>query len=187
MMLVSRLAEHTKNLETDQRASLVARDDGGEVLTGARLTLLGDAQRFECSQYLRQRYLRYQPGAEELLGMGDFSFWRITPVALRFIAGFGAIRWVKASDYTVPPSTVEAAEPQLLAQLNSGHADAVRACCTRATGAAVEKAVMIGVDCDGFDAMADGLRMRLDFPELAPDPDRVLRAIDDMAQYESGK
>ena len=182
VILVSRLAEHTKNMEADHRASLVARDDSGEVQSGARLTLLGDADRFECGQHLRERYLRYLPHAEGLLDLGDFSFWRIMPVALRFIAGFGAIRWVPATDYIAPASKIEAAESDILAQMNGRHADALHACCIRASGKDVWKAVMIGVDCDGFDITVDGPRMRLDFPEVAPDPESVERAIFGMAQ-----
>lgn len=187
VILVSRLAEHTKNLEADRRASLVARDDGGEVRSGARLTLLGDAERFECNQHVRERYLRYQPHAEELLDLGDFSFWRIMPVALRFIAGFGAIRWVPARDYIAPASKIEAAELDILAHVNGHHTDALRSCCTKASGTYVESAVMIGVDCDGFDVTADGPRMRLDFPEMAPDPESVQRAIIDMARSVRGR
>lgn len=182
VILVSGLAEHTKNMEANHRASLVARDGGGEVQSGARLTLLGDAERFECNQRLRERYLRYQPHAEELLGLGDFSFWRIVPLALRFIAGFGAIGWVSARDFIAPASKIEAAESDILAQMNDRHADALHACWVRASGTDVGKALMIGVDCDGFDMTADGPRMRLDFPEMAPDPESVQRAVFDLAQ-----
>lgn len=182
VILVSGLAEHTKNMEANHRASLVARDDGGEVQSGARLTLLGDAERFECSQRLRERYLRYQPHAEELLGLGDFSFWRIIPLALRFIAGFGVIRWLSAMDFIAPASKIEAAESDILVKMNDRHADALHACWVRASGTDVGKAVMIGVDCDGFDLTANGPRMRLDFPDMAPDPESVQRAVFDIVQ-----
>jgi len=182
VILVSRLAEHTKNMEADHRASLVARDDGDEIQAGARLTLLGDAERFDCGQHLRARFLRYQPQAEQLLGLKDFSFWRITPVALRFIAGFGAIRWVPAKEFTTAASAIEEVESEIVSHMNGDHVDALRACCRSWSGSDVGKAAMIGVDCDGFDVLADGSRLRLEFPEMATDPESVRRALIDMAR-----
>ena len=54
----------------------------------------------------------------------------------------------------------------------------------RATGYStvtlVNEAVMLGVDCDGFDVRADRVRLRFDFPETAPDAESVQRAIVEM-------
>ena len=126
IILVSRLAEHTRNLEADARASLVVRDDGDEVLAGARLTLIGNAARIECDPALRARFLRYQPQARQLLGLGDFSYWRITPLTLRFIAGFGAIRWISAAEFAPPKHALAEVEADIIAHMNAGHADTLR-------------------------------------------------------------
>ena len=85
VILISHLAEHTHNLEADRRASLLARGDGDDVQAGARLTLVGDAIKIDGDECLRSRFLRCQPKAHQLLAIGGFSFWRIEPVALRFI------------------------------------------------------------------------------------------------------
>ena len=177
IILVSRLAEHTRNLEADARASLVVRDDGDEVLAGARLTLIGNAARIECDPALRARFLRYQPQARQLLGLGDFSYWRITPLTLRFIAGFGAIRWISAAEFAPPKHALAEVEADIIAHMNAGHADTLRACCRGVLGRDVSEAVMLGVDCDGFDVRADGVRLRFDFPEAAPDAESAQRAV----------
>lgn len=182
IILVSRLAEHTRNLEADARTSLVVRDDGDEVQAGARLTLLGNAARFDCDTALGARFLRYQPQAQQLLGLGDFSFWRITPLTLRFIAGFGAIRWVSAEEFAPPAHALAQAEAGMVAHMNAGHADALRTCCKRLLGRNVDEALMLGVDCDGFDVRADGARLRFDFPETALDAESVRRALIDMTR-----
>ena len=68
VFLISALAEHTKNLLADSRASLVAYSEGnGNVLAGARVTLLGEVERCHASDRLVARYLRYQPQAERYL------------------------------------------------------------------------------------------------------------------------
>jgi putative heme iron utilization protein len=177
VILVSRLAEHTRNMEADGRASLVARDDGDDVQAGTRLTLVGEAGRFDCGHHLHARFLRYQPKAEQLLRLEDFSFWRIAPVALRFIAGFGAIRWVTASEFTAPRSEIEGAEAEILSCVNADHADALRGWSSRMLGSDVNAAAVLGVDCDGFDVVADGSRLRLDFPDVTTDPDSVRRTL----------
>jgi putative heme iron utilization protein len=182
VILVSRLAEHTRNLEADARTSLVVRDDGDDVQAGARLTLLGNAARIDCDPPLRERFLRYHPQARQLLGLGDFSYWRITPMTLRFIAGFGTIRWVSASEFAPPPHAFAQFEADIVAQVNAGQPDALRACCRGSIGREVDEAKMLGIDCDGFDVRVDGLRLRFDFPETALQAESARRAIAEMIE-----
>ena len=185
MILVSRLAEHTRNMEADARTSLVVRDDGDEVQAGARLTLVGDAARIALDPVLRARFLRYQPQAQQLLDLGDFSFWHITPLTLRFIAGFGAVRWVSGSEFAPPLHALAQVEADIVAHMNAGLADTLRAPCRGVLGREVNETVMLGVDCDGFDVRADGVRLRFDFPETAPDAESVRRAV--VAMVEMGR
>lgn len=177
IILVSRLAEHTRNLEADSRASLVVRDDVDEVFAGARLTLIGDATRIDCEPALQARFLRYQPRAQQLLGLGDFSYWRITAVTLRFIAGFGAISWVSASDFAPPETALARDEAGMVAQANAAHAGLLRACCSKSLRREINEAVMLGIDCDGFDVRAGGAYLRFDFPESAQDTTALQRSI----------
>jgi len=177
IILISRLAEHTRNLEADGRMSLVVRDDGDDVQAGARLTLMGNAALIDCDPGLRARFLRYDPRAQQLLGLGDFSYWRITPITLRFIAGFGTIRWASASEFAPPQTELAHVEAEIVAQINAGHPDRLRTCCGNSRGREVKEAVVLGVDCDGFDVRADGAHLRFDFPEPAPDTGSLQRAI----------
>jgi hypothetical protein len=59
------------------------------VQAAARLTLLADAQRIEADDLLRQRFLRYQPQAEDLLQL-DFMFFRLQPIACAISVAWGA-------------------------------------------------------------------------------------------------
>ena len=186
VILISHLAEHTHNLEADRRASLLARGDGDDVQAGARLTLVGDAIKVDDDECLRSRFLRYQPKAHQLLAIGGFSFWRIEPVALRFIAGFGAIRWVPIADFAPHAGALAEGESRILEEMNADHADDIRACCIRALGRKVDEAIMLGIDCDGLDLNADGGRLRLDFRETALDVDAVRRGIMDLARRAQG-
>src|SRR5713101_4011328 len=75
---ISRLAEHTKNLITDPRASFVVTNpDGQNILTSARLTVVGDVEQVDASPELIARYLRYHPDGVQYIDFGDFSFFRL--------------------------------------------------------------------------------------------------------------
>jgi len=45
------------------------------------------------------RYRRLFPDSERLLALGDFSFFLLEPLAVRFIEGFGSIHWISAAEY----------------------------------------------------------------------------------------
>jgi hypothetical protein len=97
-ILVSRLAEHTRNLQADARAGfLVAHAPDGDVLNGQRVTLLGSFEMIDPAAVVR-RYLRYHPDAERYLALGDFSFWAMTLERLRYIGGFGAMGWLDGDE-----------------------------------------------------------------------------------------
>ena len=101
LLLLSRLAAHTKNLLADPRASLFVGDRSAaeDPQAGARISLLGrvaplpagDAPAVEDA---RGRTLAIWPRAADYLALGDFSFWRLEIEEARLIAGFGEIRWL---------------------------------------------------------------------------------------------
>lgn len=107
VILVSRLAEHTRNLLEDPRAGfLVAHGQGQDVLNvlnvldAPRATLLGRFAPVEAAAQAEtaRRYLRYHPDAERYLALGDFTFWAMEVERLRYIGGFGAMGWMDAAD-----------------------------------------------------------------------------------------
>jgi putative heme iron utilization protein len=163
IVLVSRLAEHTKNMAADPRASLLVHDAAEDVQTAARLTLVGDAEQVAEPESIASRYLRYFPDARGLLGLGDFSFWRLRPVFVRHIAGFGAIRSITPQGFAPPDNRLAEAEDEIVAHMNADHADALRTCCRRAHGVAPAEATLAGIDCDGLDVRADGSLLRIEF------------------------
>src|SRR6476469_9669892 len=68
LLLISRLAVHTRNILADPRASLMLDErKEGDPLQGARVMLMGTAVRTESAD-ARRRYLSYQPEAEMFAG-----------------------------------------------------------------------------------------------------------------------
>jgi putative heme iron utilization protein len=84
LILISGLAEHTKNILADPRISLITHDQrDAQIQTQGRITLLGNAQLVTNRDEAGERYLRYFPEAESYFQMHDFAFYRIHPIAIR--------------------------------------------------------------------------------------------------------
>lgn len=182
VILVSALAEHTKNLAADPRASLLVHDYAEDVQAGARLTLAGDAVRLAEDPPAQARYLRQFPAAQELLALGDFSFWAIAPQRLLFIRGFGRIDWIHASTLAPPANSLGEAEAGIVAHMNADHTVALADYCRHYHGVTPVAVEMTGIDCDGFDVRADGRFLRFEFPEIVTNAGKAREALVAMAR-----
>ena len=151
LILISGLAEHTKNILNDPRVSLITHNqEDPHIQTQGRITLVGTASLDRQREQAGKRYLRYFPEAQRYYDMADFQFFRIVPQALRYIGGFGDIHWVKADRYQVPPNALAAEEDALLQMINAAR--------TASAG------LVIGIDCDGYDLRLDEQTVRHNFP-----------------------
>lgn len=182
VILISTLAEHTKNIAADARVSLIVQPYSPDMQVAGRATLLGRAQRLDDKSELGPRYLRFHPQAESYFAMHDFHFYRIEPVRLRWIGGFGKIHWVEPADYLVPELPLAGQEADILAHMNADHGDNLRAYCRHVHGVEAASAEMIGIDPDGFDVRADGRILRFAFPDLVSDAMAARRALVELAQ-----
>src|SRR5262249_7635758 len=78
LLLISRLAIHTKNVLNDPRVSLMIDErKEGDPLQGARIMLMGAAAATD-DKDIRRRYLDRQPEAEMFAGFGDFAFYKVS-------------------------------------------------------------------------------------------------------------
>lgn len=183
VILVSRLAEHTKNIAADPRVSLLVRDSNDQPQESARLTVVADARAVtENVAAIQARYLRYLPDAERLLALGDFSFYALEPKTLRFIAGFGEIHWVSAQQFAPPANSLANCESGIVAHMNEDHRSTLTDYCRQTRPVSPESVLMTGIDCDGFDLCADGQTLRFDFPQPVLDAESARAALVEMAR-----
>jgi heme iron utilization protein len=181
VILISQLAEHTRNIAADSRVSLLVREKTADPQEGARLTLVGNAIKVEGDQAARSRYLRHFPAAGRLLELGDFSFFHIEPLTFRYIGGFGRIDWIPASEYAPPPNALAQCEDDIVTHMNADHAPALRDYCRHFKQLEPAAAVMIGIDCDGLDVRADDEMVRFDFAQPVTDASAARAALIAMA------
>src|SRR5215467_3761271 len=82
ILLISRLALHTKNILADRRVSLMLDERAeGDPLEGARIMVQGRAEEVASDhlEIVRRRYLSAHPSAEAFVDFKDFSFFVIRP------------------------------------------------------------------------------------------------------------
>ncbi len=165
LILISTIAEHTKNIQKDPHVSLIAFDPAAADLQAAgRLTLLGMAEHVDTAdQAARERYLRYFPQAQQYFAMHDFIFHRIRVEQARFIGGFGNIHWIAADVLRSPANQLAAQEAAILDHMNADHADSLRAYCGHWHQTEPQNVRMLGIDVDGFDVQADDRVLRFGF------------------------
>ena len=183
LILISSLAEHTKNIQHDPRVSLITHNqDSPHIQTQGRITVVGTAQIITDKDNAGTRYLRYFPEAQSYFDMHDFSFYRIMPQSLRYIGGFGKIHWIKADSYLVPPYPLIQQENDVISHMNTDHRDTMRHYCQHFHKIEVLNVEMLGIDCDGFDVRADEKILRFYFPETVLDAQQARNSLVSMSR-----
>jgi putative heme iron utilization protein len=183
LILISTLAEHTKNILADPRVSLITHSqDDPQIQAQGRVTVLGEARSVAEREQAGKRYLRYFPEAQAYLQMHDFSFYRIQPLAIRFIGGFGNIHWVKAEAYAAPSCPLIGQEDGIIAHMNADHRESMQHYCQHFHRLGVKAVEMLGIDCDGFDVRADDRVLRFDFPGPVLDAQQARQALVEMSR-----
>jgi putative heme iron utilization protein len=171
ILLISRLALHTKNILADNRVSLMLDERAaGDPLEGARIMLAGRAEEAsdEAAGILRRRYLNAHPSAEAFVDFKDFSFFRIVPSGAHLVAGFGRIIDLTPAQFLTKiddASELLEAEQGAVEHMNEDHREAMNLYATRLLGAEPADWTCTGCDPDGMDMQAGETVLRLDFPE----------------------
>ncbi len=182
VILISDLAEHTRNLAADCRCALIVQPFTPDMHATGRVTIVGRAERLPDKDALGPRYLRYHPQAEGYFAMHDFAFWRIEPVRIRYIGGFGKIHWLDPDAYLLPSGPLAAQEADILAHMNADHPHTLLAYCRHVHGVEANAAQMIGIDPDGFDIRVNGRLLRFDFPTPITDAAEARAALEALAR-----
>jgi putative heme iron utilization protein len=172
ILLLSKLAVHTRNLDRDSRASLLLVSPGGETgdpLAGPRLTVWGKAAP-DSDPSLRRRFLARHEEASLYVDFDDFSFYRLKVRSAHLVAGFGRIVDLKPGELLIDCSDCERmieAEAGAIAHMNEDHANALLLYATRLCGMPEAEWTTTGCDPEGIDLRAGQMRARVDFPKKA--------------------
>jgi putative heme iron utilization protein len=165
ILLLSTLSEHTRHLMVEPRCSLLVAGtaETANPQTAPRLTITGVAEPVKDAA-MKARFLAVHPYASLYADFGDFSTWRIKPLAGLFVGGFARAHRLNAAALTPDADAVAAiaaAEAGILAHCNRDHADAL----AKVAGSAGDWR-MVTVDTDGFDLALEETVVR--FPWAGP-------------------
>src|ERR1700739_1813987 len=193
ILLISRLALHTKNILGDSRVSLMLDERAeGDPLEGSRIMLAGRAEEAgaEHVDLLRRRYLNAHPSSEAFVDFKDFSFFRIRPSGAHLVAGFGRIVDLKPEQFLTAIGDAGAlieAEQGAIAHMNADHRDTMNLYATKLLGSEAGDWRCTGIDPDGIDMRAAAATVRLDFPTRVTGPGELRRTLGELAETRRAK
>ena len=155
-ILISTIAEHTKNIIQNGLVSLVVFANEEDLQANARLTLLAKAEQTDKNNiFMRERYLRYLPQAAQYFDMHDFGFYTLHITHARYIAGFGKMGWLEGENLMqVNVGELMLQEAGILEHMNQDHAHSLKAYCQYFHHFNAEQVEMLGIDTLGFDVRA---------------------------------
>lgn len=173
VFLISSMAMHTQNLHHDPHCSLFVTQpsEDGDPLGSARATLMGNAAMLTGDQRaaVREIYLARHPNSRHWVDFADFQFFRLEPVDLYYVGGFGVMGWVQTAEYAqASPDPLMEAAPAILAHMNADHVDSMLVLARAFAGMEASEATMTSVDRLGFTLRlktAEGIKgPRINFP-----------------------
>lgn len=168
LILVSRLAVHTKNIAVDARVSLMLDERrAGDPLEGSRIMLSGTAI-VTTDALSRQRYLARHPSAAQYIDFPDFSLMRIEPAGLHLVAGFGRITDLAPRDFLIDVSDAQPlaeAEPGAVQHMNEDHTDTLSLYAVRLLDRPNGPWRCVACDPEGMDMQNGNETVRLAFSE----------------------
>lgn len=193
VILASRLATHTANLEADARASLLIAETGkGDALAYPRLTVLGTFRpvvREDADEpRLRRRFLLRHPKSELYAGFADFGFWRMEVVSAHLNGGFARAADLTAAEVLSDLNDAKEladAEDDAIAHMNGDHSEACRLYATRLLDLPDGAWRCVGVAPEGLELQLGGEAAWLPFSHRVTAPGALrpmLRQLADQAR-----
>jgi putative heme iron utilization protein len=152
IFLISSMAMHTQNLMGDPRCSL-------------------DATRVPEAEIgsVRETYLARHENSRYWVDFNDFSFFRLQPIDVYYVGGFGVMGWVDAGEYErATPDPLAGAATGILEHMNADHVAAMILLARSHAQLEATEATMTSVDRLGFSLRlktAAGMKgARINFP-----------------------
>jgi putative heme iron utilization protein len=185
LLLLSDLAQHTKNLVAEPSVSLLFEDvaEHADPLAGPRLSLLGRAERCDDPR-AAARFAARHPASAAYAGFADFHLYRVSIERGHLVAGFGRIAWIEAAElsFGADAGALAAAEPEILDHMNRDHTEAIELYARHLLGRRAAGWQMTGIDPEGLDLRCGGETARLDFAAPVLNPAAARRELVALAQ-----
>jgi heme oxygenase (biliverdin-IX-beta and delta-forming) len=185
LLLLSDLAQHSRNIAFDPRVSLLFDGTAGypDPLTGPRLTVIGQASAVDDPRLLA-RFMAHHPTSAAYSGFADFRLYRVTVERGHLVAGFGRIHWIDAGVLllTADAAALAATESDILRHMNGDHSDAIADYARHRLGRSDAGWRMTGIDPEGADLACGTETARMDFAKPVLTPSAARAALVELAK-----
>ena len=185
LLLFSTLSDHTRNIEQDNRASLLFERASRHFnpQRGPRVALLG---KIRCTKNRThaERFLNVHPEAKLYAKFDDFGFYKMTIDQAHWVGGFAQAQWLSGRFIVSNGKAVKAiskAAASIVEHVNEDHADALDLYVNKILKRRGKGWKMIGIDPDGIDMMLRHRCARLSFPKPIASADCARAALVELA------
>lgn len=158
VLLISAMAQHTRNILADSRVCLTVYDPGEKnKLASSRVSIMGNGAPVpeEDRKMLAERYFAFFPSSREFECSLDFQFYWIEPYRVRFVSGFGRIHWLPKDGWLVPSPEWRSREGEIIKRVNESHRQAMVGMCRYFHQRKTTCAQLIAADPEGFHVRTD--------------------------------
>ncbi len=185
IFLFSDLSDHARNLQADNRASLLVERTSNRKhpQTGPRVTLVGTLKKTRDAGHAERFFARH-PRARMYAGFADFHFYRMTLVRAHYVGGFAKAVWFRGRELQVSKtlaSQIADTEAGVLHHMNSDHQQAIDLYANQLLKRRGCGWQLTGIDADGIDLMNGGRPARLMFAEPLVDAADIRQRLVELA------
>jgi len=184
VILISTIAQHTRNIKADNKVSLIAFDDQADDSQAAgRVTYIGNAIPIN-DEAMAERYYRFYPQSRHFHKTHDFNFYTIELVRARYIGGFGEIYWVEKTDFLKQNPFSYADEAGMVEHMNTDHQEAINHYCELFDISFNTNNLpsLAGLDTEGFYLRATNRLHRIQFDQVVNTTSEVRQSLVDLAR-----
>ncbi len=166
VLLISTIAEHTKNITADNRCSITILKESDDVQSNGRLCLVGNMEKLaDNDETTPEKYYRHFPKSRGYHQSHDFSFYQLMIRDIRYIGGFGRIHWLRTEDFSQQNPFDGKEEAYIVNHMNEDHRQDLALYCSHYKQINTEglSVRMVGIDPDGFDVFVEERKVRFTF------------------------
>jgi putative heme iron utilization protein len=153
IIYASDIAQHSRNMKSDNKISLCAYDAAqADSQASARVTVLAEASWDDVTKDNQARYFRLFPQATNYKDTHDFRFYTLQTTRVRYIGGFGEIYWFSKEEWGGDYAELSSMETGMIDHMHEDHLDALVEIIADANGEKLseQEAAMLTAFPEGF-------------------------------------
>lgn len=185
ILLLSSLAQHTKNIVNDEYISLLVDGTDGyhNPQQGPRVGVIGRLS-LTHDEKLGRRFLRRHPQAAMYANFSDFQFFKIEVEKYHYVGGFAQALWIGKRNAVLPRKdwvNVAESEEEILLHMNSDHLETLKLYGTKLIRKRGKHWTMVSLDPEGIDLRCGNIIHRVNFPAPATNPHDIRKTLIQMS------